>query len=231
MIRNLNNISISIIIPTLNEQSNIDSLLNYLLQMDNHLQLIVADAGSKDNTVAAAEKVCQVIQTPPGRGIQMNRGAEAAKGDIFWFLHADCRPHLDSIQAMKQVLVDASVVGGGFEYNLDQPGWQFRLVEFLSNRKNRLLKWLFGDMGIFVRREIFERMGGYQEIPLMEDMDFSKRLKQYGKIAILPQRMNTSARRWIEEGYVLNSIRSWALQSAWALGASPDTLAKFYKFK
>ena len=93
------------------------------------------------------------------------------------------------------------------------------------------LKWLFGDMGIFVLRDIFEQMGGYQDIPLMEDMDFGKRLKQYGNVVILPLRMNTSARRWIEEGYILNAIRSWALQSAWALGAAPNTLARFYRFK
>jgi GT2 family glycosyltransferase len=82
-----------------------------------------------------------------------------------------------------------------------------------------------------VRQEIFERMAGYHEIPLMDDMDFSRRLKRYGKIVILPQRINTSARRWLEDGYILNSIRSWAFQSAWALGASPHLLAKWYRFK
>ena len=227
----MNRFSISAVIPTLNEQENIKSLLNYLGQLDYTLELVVADGGSIDETIIESEGLSRVVHSARGRGAQMNAGASVASGDVLWFLHADCRPHPDSVQAMKQALSDQAIVGGGFEYNLDHPGFRFRLVEFLSNRKNRRLKWLFGDMGIFVRREIFEQMGGYKEIPLMEDMDFSKRLKQYGKILILPQRMKTSARRWIEEGYVLNSLRSWVFQSAWALGASPDKLARFYRFK
>ena len=225
------NLSVSVIIPTLNEAENILHLLNYLKELDINLELIVADGNSTDNTVSVARQLCQVVSSSPGRGIQMNTGARAATGDVYWFIHADCRPHPDSLRAMKEILRDANIAGGGFEYSLDHPGFRFRLVEFLSNRKNRLLNWLFGDMGIFVRRDIFEAMGGYKQIPLMEDMDFSKRLKNYGKIVILPQRMQTSARRWIEEGYTLNAIRSWTLQSAWSLGASEDLLARFYKFK
>jgi rSAM/selenodomain-associated transferase 2 len=223
--------SISVIIPTLNEEENIESILNHLKRLDNTLQLIVVDAGSKDQTVSLAQNLSRVIRSSPGRGIQMNRGVQYATGNIFWFLHADCRPHPDSIMAIKQALTDENIVGGGFEYNLDHPGIRFRLVEFFSNRKNRRFKWLFGDMGIFVRREIFEHLGGYKEIPLMEDMDFSKRLKQYGNIVILPLRINTSTRRWTEEGYIFNMVRNWILQSAWALGAAPDTLVKYYKFK
>ena len=223
--------SISVIIPTRNEAENIEGLLRYLHHLDSALEIIVADAGSTDKTVEKAKRLSKVIQSAKGRGVQMNEGAKVARGDVLWFIHADCYPHPDSIQAMKQALANEEIVGGGFEYALHHPGFRFRVVEFLSNRKNRLLKWLFGDMGIFVRREVFVQMGGYSEIPLMEDMDFSQRLKHHGKIVILRQRMKTSARRWIEEGYVLNSLRSWLFQSAWALGASPATLARFYKFK
>jgi rSAM/selenodomain-associated transferase 2 len=224
-------LSISAIIPTLNEQGNIKSLLDYLRQLDPTLELIIADGGSSDETVSLAEGLSRVVHATRGRGAQMNAGANIATGEVLWFLHADCRPHPDSIHAIQLALADEAVAGGGFEYNLYHPAFRFRVIEYLSNRKNRLLQWLFGDMGIFVRREIFKKMGGYKEIPLMEDMDFSKRLKQHGKIEILPQRTNTSARRWIEEGYILNSLLSWILQSAWALGASPDILARFYQFK
>lgn len=224
-------LSISVIIPTLNEARHIKFVLQYLLELDSGLELIVVDAGSTDQTAVESQDLSQVIFSAKGRGRQMNAGARIAKGDIFWFLHADCHPHPDAVAAMKQALENKDVVGGGFEYRLDHPGLRFRLAESLSNRKNRRLKWLFGDMGIFVRRDVFERMAGYREIPLMEDMDFSKRLKQFGEIVILPQRMNTSARRWTEEGYLFNSFRSWALQSAWALGVSPYTLARFYRFK
>ena len=223
--------SISVIIPTLNEAQNIERLLSYLHQLDSTLELIVADAGSTDSTVEQAKCLSKVVHSARGRGIQMNAGAKAATRDVLWFIHADCFPPSDSVDAIRQTLIDPEVVGGGFEYNLNHPAFRFRIVEWLSNRKNRLLKLLYGDMGIFVRREIFDKMGGYEEIPLMEDMDFSKRLKQYGKITILPQRMTTSARRWIEDGFVLNSTRSWLFQIAWALGASPYKLAKWYRFK
>lgn len=222
---------ISVIIPTLNEQDNIATTLNYLRSLNSKLELIVVDAGSSDLTCEHAEKLSTVIHSKTGRGAQMNAGARKASGEILWFIHADCQPHADSVQAINQCMTNEKIVGGGFEYNLDHPGRHFRIVEFFSNFKNRKLQLLFGDMGIFVRREVFERMGGYSEIPLMEDMDFNKRLQRYGKIKILPQRINTSARRWIEDGYIVTSIRSWILQTAWALGASPTTLARFYKFK
>jgi rSAM/selenodomain-associated transferase 2 len=222
---------ISVIIPTLNEEEHIRDLLVYLKKLDKDLELIIADAGSTDQTVEQAWSLARVVESALGRGVQMNRGAAVAQGQVLWFLHADCRPHAYSVQLIGEALSDPEVVGGGFEYALDHPGFRFRLIEFLSNRKNRRLGWLFGDMGIFVRRDIFEEMHGYKDIPLMEDMDFSKRLKLLGKVVILPQRIMTSSRRWLEEGYLFNSLRSWALQSAWVLGASPQTLAKWYRFK
>jgi hypothetical protein len=135
------------------------------------------------------------------------------------------------MRALQEALADSSIVGGGFEYSLNCPGFRFRLSERLSNRKNRLLGLLYGDMGIFVRKDTFERMGGFKEIPLMEDMEFSKRLKKAGRIAILPPKMKTSARRWIDEGWVKNSVRSWLLQGAWAIGVSPRSLARWYPFE
>jgi rSAM/selenodomain-associated transferase 2 len=223
--------SISVIIPTRNEAENIESLLRYLQQQDRNIEIIVVDAASTDTTAEIAKRRSKVIQSGKGRGMQMNAGAKAASGEVFWFIHADCYPPPGAVDEINRALNDPSIVGGGFEYALNHPAFRFRVVEFLSNGKNRLLKWLFGDMGIFVRREIFEKMGGYAEIPLMEDMDFSQRLKKYGKIVIFHQRMQTSARRWIEDGFILNSLRSWTLQGAWSLGATPDLLAKFYRFK
>ncbi|HEX9971400.1 MAG TPA: glycosyltransferase [bacterium] len=99
----------SVIVSTLNEAENIESLLKYLKQLDKRLELIVVDANSKDRTVALAQKLSQVVQSPPGRGIQMNHGARLAKGDIIWFLHADCRPHPDSVEAMEQALSDPNI--------------------------------------------------------------------------------------------------------------------------
>jgi rSAM/selenodomain-associated transferase 2 len=215
----------------LNEGKNIRPLLVYLKELDDTVELIVSDGGSVDNTVEQAKSYAKLIQAPRGRGAQMNAGAKAASGDILWFLHADCSPHPKSIGAMKKALINPQIVGGAFEYNLNDPSLYFRIVEFLSNQKNHLLKLFYGDMGIFVRREIFFGMNGYAEIPFMEDMDFCKRLKKQGKTVILPYRINTSARRWHDEGLCMNAVRNWLLQIAWALGTSPKTLSRFYKFK
>ena len=161
----------------------------------------------------------------------MNAGAREATGQVLWFLHADCRPHPDSLTAIQGALADESIVGGGFEFNLDSPGLHYRLVERLSNLKNRMLKLLYGDMGIFVRADVFWRMDGFKEVPLMEDMDFSRRLKRMGKTTILPLTMRTSARRWRREGWLKNIVRNWLLQIAWTAGVSPNILAKWYRFK
>ena len=219
--------TISIIIPTLNEQENIEGLLSYLNSLDETLELIVSDGGSNDETVAKSKKYASVIITTRGRGAQMNAGAKAAKGEILWFIHADCKPHPDSVKAILNGLSSNGIVGGAFEYTLDGKGFLYRWTELTSNFKDRLFKLCCGDMGIFVARNIFEQMGGYKEIPLMEDMDFCKRLKKMGESVILPQRINTSARRWKEEGKVKNLVRNWLLQFGWAVGVQPGILAKW----
>jgi rSAM/selenodomain-associated transferase 2 len=224
-------LSISIIIPTLNEAEHIGDLIRQLVSMESCLEIIVSDGNSSDDTIAKAKPHAKIVQAPRGRATQMNAGADAATGDVLWFLHADCHPHPDSIGAIRQGLENHAIAGGGFEYNLDHPWPIFRLIEVTSNRKNRFLSLLYGDMGIFVRRDIFQRMGGFREIPLMEDMDFCKRLKRFGKIVILPQRIDTSARRWVEDGIITYLLRTQLLKIGWVLGVAPDTLARWYQFK
>ena len=160
----------------------------------------------------------------------MNAGASQATGDILWFVHADCRPHPDSAQAILRALQNPEIVGGAFEYALDDPSTFFRIVEFTSNLKNRILHTIYGDMGIFVRTNIFRQMGGYADIPLMEDMEFGRRLKRFGRIVILPLRILTSARRWREEGIAKNVFRNWALQLAFSLGVPAQRLIRWYTF-
>ena len=221
---------ISVIIPTLNEAENIKILLNYLKDLDKNLELIVADGYSSDNTAGLAKKYAKVIFSERGRGRQMNAGAKKASGEVLWFLHADCLPHKKSVAAIQNALKNPALGGGGFQYNISSSGWMFRFSEFMSNRKNRLLNLLYGDMGIFVRREIFAKIGGYKEILLMEDMELCSDLKKLGEIVILPSRIETSARRWLEEGVYKNMIRNWILQIAWRWGTAPEKLAGFYKF-
>ncbi len=203
----------------------------YLNNFEQIHEMIIADGGSRDGTVELVKDSVIIVTAPTGRSLQMNAGAEAATGDILWFLHADCHPHPHSISAIIMAFKNSDIVGGAFEYNLDNPLKFFRLVEFCSNLKNRVLNLIYGDMGIFVLNSTFKKMNGYRKIPLMEDMDFCKRLKKNSKIKIIPQRIQTSASRWIEEGIIKNLFRNWSLQIAWVLGASPEKLSKWYQFK
>jgi len=224
-------VTISVIIPTLNEADNISRLIPFLKSLDNALEIIVVDGGSTDGTPDRIGDGALLIRSPRGRAIQMNLGARQANGEILWFLHADCMPHPHSITAIREALRNQHIVGGAFEYQLDHEGRFYRLTEFFSNRKNHRLKLLYGDMGIFIRKRIFWEIGGYPEIPLMEDMALCTAMKKHGEIVILPYRILTSARRWVEEGPLKNMVRNWILQIAYKLGASPVTLARWYHFK
>ncbi len=223
-------LSVSVITPTLNEEDRIHDHVGLLAALGDVLEVIVADGGSTDRTLDRTPFPARVVSGPRGRGAQMNAGAAVATGDVLWFLHADCAPHPWSLRALRRALQDPAVVGGAFEYGLDEPGALYRLVELVSNRKNRLLKLIYGDMGIFVRSDVFRRMGGFREIPLMEDMDFGRRLQRQGAVVILPQRIETSARRWLAEGFTRNLVRNWVLQAAWFLGADPVRLSRWYSF-
>ena len=222
--------SISVIIPTLNEEDEVVSLLDHLDDIEDGLEVIVVDGGSRDSTTRLAGGRAKLVHSPRGRAIQMNAGARAASGEILWFLHADCRPHRDSLAALRAALEKSDVAGGAFVYILDAPGALLRVAETLSNLKNRIMKLVFGDMGIFVKAERFRAIGGFAEIPLMEDMDLCRRIKKTGRLAILPQPMRTSARRWKREGAWRNIVRTWSLQFAWSLGVPPRLLARYYSF-
>lgn len=223
--------TISVIIPTLNEAEQIASLLDHMHNIDATLELIVSDCNSQDDTVSLAKGRAIVVEAPRGRANQMNTGAKAASGDILWFVHADCRPHSHSADAIRDALSDSNTVGGAFEWVLDGESLFFRMVEQTAKFKNRFFKLFYGDMGIFVKKTVFQTMSGYAEIPLMEDMDFCRRLKKQGRIVILPDKIKTSARRWEEEGRLYNLFRNWVLQILFFCGVSPVTLERWYRFK
>jgi rSAM/selenodomain-associated transferase 2 len=220
--------SISIIIPTLNEAGYIDKTCEHLKELFSNTELIIVDGGSSDDTLTRGSRYGRVIRSPRGRAIQMNTGAREATGEILWFLHADCLPHPESINKIRETVSPDRVIAGAFEYRLDGDGSIYRISEYLSNLKNRFLNLIYGDMGIFVDAQIFRQVGGFREIPIMEDMDFCKRVKRVGNIAILPYCIMTSARRWKKEGPVINIIRNWFLQLGWALGVSPLYLIRWY---
>jgi rSAM/selenodomain-associated transferase 2 len=158
----------------------------------------------------------------------MNAGARTARGDILLFLHADTVLPEGAGKAILAALADAGTVGGRFDVRLDSRRPLLALVGWLMNRRSRLTGICTGDQGIFVRRTVFEALGGYPDIPLMEDVELTRRLKRHGRLVALPLRVVTSARKWEREGVLRTIVLMWALRLLYALGVSPARLHRCY---
>lgn len=221
---------LSIIIPTLDEAANLSALLPRLAQDLSTAELLVADGGSRDASreVVARTPGARWLDSAPGRARQMNAGARAATGDALLFLHADTRLPPDAQAAILGALADPRVVGGRFDVRLDSARPLLRVVEAMMNGRSRLTGICTGDQAIFVRRTDFEALGGYPDIPLMEDIALSRRLKRRGRLAALRLRVTTSARKWEREGPVRTIVLMWALRLAYVVGVPPARLHRWY---
>lgn len=220
--------SLSIIIPTLNEEHQLAATVASA-RAPAVVEIIVADGGSSDATVACARSlVGDVVTGPCGRAAQMNAGARLARGDVLLFLHADTRlpPAFDA--AILLALADPRRVGGRFDVHLMPSSFLLWLTGELMNIRSRMSGIATGDQAIFVRREIFARMGGFSNIPLMEDIAFSRTLKRYGLIACLRERVVTSSRRWRRDGVVRTVLLMWSLRLLYFCGVSPHRLHRWY---
>ncbi len=219
----------SIIIPTLNEEITLEFTLNSI-PISPSLEIIVVDGNSQDRTREIANtKTSQVYISPPGRARQMNLGAQKAQGKILLFLHADSLIPAGGLEAISKAMEDPHVIGGAFRLRINAAGWGYRLIAWGANLRTRLLGLPYGDQGIFIRRKIFQEMGGFQEIPLMEDIDLIRRMKKIGSLRILPQLILTSARRWEKEGLLYTTLRNWSLASLYLVGVSPYRLYNWYR--
>lgn len=222
---------LSIIIPTLNEATTIVTTLTRLqsLRQLRH-EIIVVDGGSHDDTQALAKPLCdKLLETDPGRAHQMNTGAEHAEGDVYLFLHSDTLAPKSLDQLIAQQLSKTQRSWGRFNVRLSGHHPLFRLIETLMNLRSCITGIATGDQGIFIRREAFQQLKGYQTIPLMEDIDLSKRLLQaYGRPACIKTRLITSSRRWEQHGIIKTILLMWRLRLSYFLGAHPNSLAKHY---
>lgn len=218
---------ISVVIPTLNEAENILTTIESVRQQDQAAEIIVADGGSVDRTQDIARPHAQVIDSPHGRAVQMNAGARVATGDVLLFLHGDSRLALGALAQMQKTLDNPRVAGGTFTLIFDVDNAWLRFNACCSN-----IDWLifrYGDQGIFVRRAVFEALGGYAEIPLMEDIDLLRRLPRHGRrVLIRNYPVTTSARRFVERGILRQELLNAALVAAWFAGVKPQTLARWY---
>lgn len=222
---------LSVIVPTLNEAERIAGLLQDLqsLRSLGH-EILLADGGSRDDTVARAEPlVDRVVMSASGRARQMNAAAAVARGQILWFLHADSRVPANAAELISAACGSAER-WGRFDVRLSGQAWPFRIIERLMNLRSCLSGIATGDQGIFVRREAFDAASGYPAIALMEDIALSKALRRRAAPAcIRSPRLQTSSRRWEQRGILRTVVLMWQLRLRYALGASPESLARRYR--
>lgn len=223
---------LTVVIPALNEETNIGPLLRLLRAMPEVDEIVVCDGGSHDATVRTArEGGAIVVPAARNRGAQLNAGAREARGDILWFLHADARPHRGSAQLMKRELRAHRVWGGNFRLRFDDARRAARLFE-VAARLQRRCGVYYGDSGVWLRRAVFEALGGFRPWPLFEDYDFVRRLERGARRSgaqtlCLPLPLLVSARRF--RGGAPRLLLRWAaLQLLFSLGVPPQRLAAWY---
>ena len=221
------NPEISIIIPTLNEENSIGKTLDALGGFEN-IEIIIVDGGSVDATLAIAENYdVKILHSQPNRGRQMHIGASAATGKILWFLHADTLPAPECFNQIKQILQNKSVVGGNFTLCFGGARPAAKFMTWLYPRLH-YLGLIYGDSAIFVRGEVYEKIGGFQSYPLFEDLDLIYRLRPLGKIVTLPGVVTTSSRRFENRSFILTFLRWVIFQVLYWFGVNPRTLAAYY---
>lgn len=219
---------LSIIVPTLNEAAQITEALAAARNAAPHAEIIVADGGSSDDTVTLAAQLAQIVYAPRGRARQMNAGAQHAQGEILLFLHADTRLPTNAVERITDVLADSRVVGGGFALRFDAQGWMYEIIARSTNLRSRLRQVFTGDQAIFVRASVFRKIGGFADIPLMEDLEIWKRLADAGQISLTTPPVLVSARRHRRFGPLRVLITGWLYQTLYAIGVPPFALHRFY---
>ncbi len=224
---------VSIIVPTINEAPSIESVLRgwQFVRSAGH-EIVLVDGGSSDNTVVLARPlVDSVISSSPGRALQMNAGARAAAGEVYWFLHADTKIQQSTLDALVAAWLasERQYFWGRFDIGFDDAALRFKLVSWCMNIRSRLTSIATGDQGLFVSRALFEQCGGFANIKLMEDIELCKRLRGLCNPHNLREQLITSPRRWQAHGWLNTVLLMWWLRLAFFVGVSPNRLSDWYK--
>jgi rSAM/selenodomain-associated transferase 2 len=219
---------VSVVIPTLNEAHSIGATLGALELVRGKLETIVVDGGSTDETVeiARAHGAC-VVNSARGRGAQMHAGACAAKGQALWFLHADTHAPADAAEQIQEALSDARNAGGNFQIRFDGERRAARFLTWLYPQLRRL-GLAYGDSALFMRREAYERAGGFKPLPVFEDLELLRALRRVGRVVCVPSTVVTSSRRFEGRSFALTFARWSFMQALYWAGVSPQTLGRFY---
>jgi rSAM/selenodomain-associated transferase 2 len=220
--------SVSVVIPTLEEEGALGATLDALARLRGPVEVIVADGGSRDGTLALARaRGAHALTAARGRGAQLRAGAQAARGAVLWFLHADTLPPADALDRIAEALGDPGVVGGAFRLRFGGASRAARFMTGLQPVFGRL-GLVYGDAALFVRRDAYEHVGGFRPFPLFEDLDLVNRLRRRGRLARLRAEVTTSPRRFEGKNFPLVFARWVGLQLLYGLGVSPHRLAQLY---
>ncbi len=216
---------LSVIIPARDEEASIGRTIEAVMH-GKPREVIVCDAQSTDGTRAIAESMgAAVVTTEPGRGRQMDAGAGVATGEWLLFLHADTLPPPDYPRHISDTLAQPGVVGGAFELHIDAPNRSLRIIEWFVSIRSRWLSLPYGDQGLFMRAETFRQLGGYGDLPAMEDYELVRRLSRLGRVRLANAGVKTSARRWLNQGIVCATLTNQACIIGYHLGVKPCRLA------
>ncbi len=223
---------ISIVIPVLNESDRIDQIIAHVRALDHtsEVEIIVVDGDGTGNTLhSITHKNITGVISRPGRGPQMNAGAAHATGEIILFLHADTELPGNGLAMASAAMENPTYKAGAFALGINAKGLLFRAIEWGSFLRAHISRVPFGDQAIFMRRDYFLEIGGYRDIPIMEDVDLMARIRSKGHtIVLIPAKVRTSARRWQKEGVVACMLRNWILRAFYVFKVPPEKLAKFY---
>ncbi|MEJ7849745.1 MAG: TIGR04283 family arsenosugar biosynthesis glycosyltransferase [Pyrinomonadaceae bacterium] len=219
---------ISIILPTFNEAAEIEKTLAAVKRLGGNTEIIVADGGSNDKTAAIARQFgAIVVESPRGRGDQMRAAALKSSGEILWFVHADSRPSPVALNEIREALEDPSVVAGNFTLRFAGASRPAKFMTWFY-RHIRKIGLLYGDSGIFVRREAYDCVGGFKPLPLFEDLELVRRLRKIGKVVTLNAEILTSSRRFENRAFLPVFIRWILFQCLYWIGVSPHRMARIY---
>lgn len=227
------NLNISIIIPVLDEAAIINRIIDSIYGIPyQYFEVIVADGSPYGETINAIKRVeVKKVISVKGRPQQMNEGAAHAGGDILLFLHADTLLPNGAMQNISSVMEKGDFVGGAFDLGILSDRPVFRVIETVASLRSRVTKIPYGDQAIFIRKDYFHQIGGFGDMPIMEEVDLMQKIKRRGdRIFIIPDKVRTSPRRWEKEGVLYCTLRNWTLMTLYLLGFPAEKLVKFYKF-
>ena len=222
--------ALSVVIPTWNEAASLGSLVDDLASLRCAFEVIVVDGGSSDDTVAIArQRGAETLVVSRGRGSQLAAGAAAASAGVLLFLHADVRLPIETCRALDRMVSEGAVRAAAFRLRIDASRAAYRVVEAAANLRSRLLALPYGDQGLLITRALYDHVGGFAHVPLMEDVMMARALRAHGGVRLLREHVLVSARRWERDGVLRRSMRNLVLLTRFLSGASPRVLARSYR--